>query len=225
MYHHPGEWCNSETQLSKIHSYLSHKNLEYWSYIRCLLHIQGRKNRNFHCISFLILFDNFRCPRIWNPDCRCNFLWCDTLQILHLRAWTAQVKSLTKCELLDLTPYIENMKAKETSLMLASNTINTIGKQAREIVLVACRGKEHWSLIKKKIRDKDVCMISVYEALGALPESIIKGDSSHRNCSSDRKPCQISVVWMQSFAGAFSRDWSRERDGFHYKMTKVPAFY
>lgn len=137
MYHHPGEWCNSETQLSKIHSYLSHKNLEYWSYIRCLLHIQGRKNRNFHCISFLILFDNFRCPRIWNPDCRCNFLWCDTLQILRLRAWTAQVKSLTKCELLDLTPYIENMKAKETSLMLASNTINRIGKQERLCLLPA----------------------------------------------------------------------------------------
>lgn len=47
---------------------------------------------------------------------------------------------------------------------------------------------------EKKIRQCHLHDFTVYGALGALPESVIKGDSSHRNCGRNGKPCQISAV-------------------------------
>lgn len=76
--------------------------------------------------------------------------------------------------------------------MLASNTINRAGGKKERLYLWPAEEKN--TEVLKKIKDKDVCMISVYGALGAFPACIIKGDSSHRNCSRDRKHCQILVV-------------------------------
>lgn len=139
-------------------------------------------------------------------------------------AWTAQVRSLFSLNVSYwIWPLILiNKKVKETSL-IAGFQYNKQGRKAkRERLYLWPAEEKNTENLKKKscLHDFTAC-----GALGAFPEFIIKGDSSHRNCSRERKPCQISAVWMRSFAEAFSRDWSRESDGLHYKTTEVPSFH
>lgn len=78
--------------------------------------------------------------------------------------------------------------------MLAYNVINRAGGQRGRECTYGLQRKRILKTLKKKIRQCRLHDFTVYGALGALPESVIKGDSSHRNCGRDGKPCQISAV-------------------------------
>lgn len=75
------------------------------------------------------------------------------------------------------------------------------------------RGNFTYGLQREKYRrlkgKKNKCPVPdflVYGTLEALFEFVMGGDSSHRNCGEDRKPCHISTVWIRSFTDASSPD-------------------